>query len=213
MFLCQDSRVTCSLAMARAAVFVLSSTYEGLGNVPIEGAWPVWCPVVSTDCPSGPAEILENGQYGRLVPVGDPVAMAQAITSTLDALPIEDCCRSGPRSFRSIAPWSNISRCCLCATERPHLEAHSSPPLEPVRHCLRDEAKEVRPDARPQARKNRRRIHWNTLRIFSGRERRRWLRIVRRNRTVNVGQAPRRQFLLYAFRVKKLLLCPASSGQ
>ncbi len=56
--------------------------------------------------------------------------------------------------------------------------------------AVRDEAKEVRPDARPQARKNRRRIRWNTLRIFSGRERRRWSRIVRRNRTVNVGQAP-----------------------
>src|SRR5437660_4952029 len=62
---------------------------------------------------------------------------------------------------------------------------------EPVRHCLRDEAKEVRPDARPQARKNRRRIRWNTLRIFSGRARRRWSRIVRRSRTVNVGHAPR----------------------
>ncbi|MBI5315812.1 MAG: response regulator transcription factor [Nitrospirae bacterium] len=60
-----------------------------------------------------------------------------------------------------------------------------------VRHCLRDEAKEIQPDARPQARKNRRRIHWNTLRIFQGRERRRWLQLVRRSRTGNVGQAPR----------------------
>ena len=60
---------------------------------------------------------------------------------------------------------------------------------EPVRHCLRDEAKEVRPGARPQARTNRRRIRWNTLRIFSGRERYRWLRIIRRNRTVHVRQA------------------------
>jgi mRNA-degrading endonuclease RelE of RelBE toxin-antitoxin system len=49
----------------------------------------------------------------------------------------------------------------------------------------------VGPDARPQARKNRRCIRWNTLRIFSGRERRRWSRIVRRSRKVNVGQAPR----------------------
>jgi hypothetical protein len=49
----------------------------------------------------------------------------------------------------------------------------------------------MRPDARPQARKNRRCIRWNTLRIFSGRERCRWSRIVRRSRTVNVGQAPR----------------------
>jgi hypothetical protein len=57
---------------------------------------------------------------------------------------------------------------------------------EPVRRYLRDEAKEVRPGARPQVRKNRRRIRWNTLRIFSGRERRRWSRIIRRSRTVNV---------------------------
>ena len=49
----------------------------------------------------------------------------------------------------------------------------------------------MRPDARPQALKNRRRIRWNTLRIFSGRERRRWLQIIRRSRTVNVGQAPK----------------------
>ncbi len=63
--------------------------------------------------------------------------------------------------------------------------------LEPVRYCFRDEAKEVRPDARPQAWKNRIRIRWNTLRIFSGRTRRSWPQIVRRSRTVNVGQAPR----------------------
>ena len=56
--------------------------------------------------------------------------------------------------------------------------------------AVRDEAKEMRPDARPQARKNRTRIRWITLKIFSGRERRRWSWIVRRSRTVNVGQAP-----------------------
>jgi hypothetical protein len=48
----------------------------------------------------------------------------------------------------------------------------------------------MRPDARPQVRKNRRRIRWNTLRTFQGRERRRWLRIGRRSRTVYVGQVP-----------------------
>jgi glycosyltransferase involved in cell wall biosynthesis len=72
--------------MARAAVFVLSSAYEGLPGVLIE-TLACGCPVVSTDCPSGPAEILKNGQYGRLVPVGDPAAMAQAILSTLEAPP------------------------------------------------------------------------------------------------------------------------------
>jgi glycosyltransferase involved in cell wall biosynthesis len=72
--------------MARAAVFVLSSAYEGLPGVLIQ-ALACGCPVVSTNCPGGAAEILENGQYGRLVPVGDPAAMAQAIISTLDASP------------------------------------------------------------------------------------------------------------------------------
>ncbi len=42
-------------------------------------------PVVSTDCPSGPAEILENGRWGRLVPVGDANALSSAIAKALDA--------------------------------------------------------------------------------------------------------------------------------
>ena len=72
--------------MARAAVFALSSAWEGLSNVVIE-ALACGCPVVSTDCPSGPAEILAGGAYGTLVPVGDETALAQAICDTLDNPP------------------------------------------------------------------------------------------------------------------------------
>lgn len=69
--------------MARAQVFVLSSTHEGLPGVLIQ-ALACGCPAVSTDCPSGPREILEDGRYGALVPVGDDAAMAAAIEQTLE---------------------------------------------------------------------------------------------------------------------------------
>jgi glycosyltransferase involved in cell wall biosynthesis len=69
--------------MARASLFVLSSAYEGLPGVLIQ-ALACGCPVVSTDCPSGPMEILDGGRYGALVPVGNETAMAEAIATTLD---------------------------------------------------------------------------------------------------------------------------------
>ena len=69
--------------MARARVLVLSSTHEGLPGVLIQ-ALACGCPVVSTDCPSGPKEILDGGRFGALIPVGDVAALADAINTTLD---------------------------------------------------------------------------------------------------------------------------------
>ncbi len=69
--------------MASADVFVLSSAWEGLGNVLIE-AMAVGCPVVSTDCRSGPREILDDGRFGPLVSVGNERKLANAIAERLD---------------------------------------------------------------------------------------------------------------------------------
>ncbi|RMF24213.1 MAG: glycosyltransferase [Cyanobacteria bacterium J083] len=68
--------------IAKAAVFVLSSVWEGLPTVIIE-AMALNTPVISTDCESGPAEILAEGKYGFLVPVGDSKAMAEKILNVL----------------------------------------------------------------------------------------------------------------------------------
>ena len=72
--------------MARADVFALSSRWEGFVNVLLE-ALALGMPVVSTDCHSSPREILQNGEYGRLVPPGDALELSVALLDTLRSPP------------------------------------------------------------------------------------------------------------------------------
>jgi glycosyltransferase involved in cell wall biosynthesis len=84
--------------MTRADVFALASRVEGMPNTIIE-ALACGCPVVATDCPSGPDEILESGRHGRLVPVGDDAALAAAISATLREPPRAQQLRSRAADF------------------------------------------------------------------------------------------------------------------
>lgn len=69
--------------IAKADVFPLSSLNEGFPNVLVE-AMACGASIVGTDCPSGPCEILDNGKYGKLVPVGNIEILAKAIEGALE---------------------------------------------------------------------------------------------------------------------------------
>ena len=84
--------------MAKSRLFVLSSTREGMPNVLIQ-AMACGTPVVSTDCPSGPKEVLEDGKWGPLVPVGDTDALATAMLETIDRPPERSTLVARARAF------------------------------------------------------------------------------------------------------------------
>jgi glycosyltransferase involved in cell wall biosynthesis len=92
--------------LAQADLFVLSSDYEGFGLVLVE-AMHAGLRVVSTDCEAGPAELLDGGRYGRLVPVGDEGALAPAMLEELKGP--SDPERQRDRA-RSIAGSENLER-------------------------------------------------------------------------------------------------------
>lgn len=86
--------------MKRADLFVLSSRWEGSPNVLTE-AISLGTPVVATDCPSGPAELLQNGRYGPLVPMGDAAALAEAMKQVLEAPLPADVLKEACREYRA----------------------------------------------------------------------------------------------------------------
>jgi glycosyltransferase involved in cell wall biosynthesis len=88
--------------LARCDLLALSSAWEGFGNVLVE-AMALGVPVASTDCPVGPREILEGGRLGRLVPVGDESALAEAMAATLSQPPPADELRAAAKRYTAEA--------------------------------------------------------------------------------------------------------------
>jgi glycosyltransferase involved in cell wall biosynthesis len=105
--------------MLQSRLLVLSSRWEGLPNVLVESL-ACGTPVVSTDCRSGPREILDNGRFGRLVPVGDADALAQAILESLHTTPDRSFLKKRAQDFsleESVGKYTRIFEACLLTDE------------------------------------------------------------------------------------------------
>jgi len=113
--------------MSRAKVFVLSSLWEGLPGVLIQ-AMACGTRVVSTDCPGGSREILENGRWGVLVPVSDVQALAKGIEQAMDRGP-------SAQALRQRASYYSVSR-----SVRLHLKAMGWPGKSPQGKAIRRKA-------------------------------------------------------------------------
>jgi glycosyltransferase involved in cell wall biosynthesis len=112
--------------MARAGVFVLSSVWEGLPGALIE-AMACGCPVISTDCPGGSLEILEDGIHGPLVPVGDDAAMADAILSVLESPPDRERLRARAEVFSEDAAVDRYLEVLLSTCPRTYPDPSPAP--------------------------------------------------------------------------------------
>jgi glycosyltransferase involved in cell wall biosynthesis len=92
--------------LSRADLFILSSKSEGLPGVLIQ-ALACGCPVISTDCPSGPREILEGGKYGSLIKIGDFETMAEEIIKNLNSPVSKDILIERAQFFNSEKSLAN----------------------------------------------------------------------------------------------------------
>lgn len=102
--------------MARATAFVLASRFEGFGNVVAE-ALSVGAPVIATDCPHGPREILEDGRFGLLVPPEDPDALAAAIGRMLEDEPLRASFSRGAKARGAAFGCAVSAECTLHVLE------------------------------------------------------------------------------------------------
>lgn len=116
--------------MAAASVFVLASAWEGFGNVLVE-AMSVGTPVVATDCPSGPREILADGRYGPLVAVGDVDAMSAAIMRILASATASTLLQERAADFAPERVAARYLELLWLPTLAPYAGPHSEPPLDP----------------------------------------------------------------------------------
>ncbi len=98
--------------IASSSCYVMSSLYEGMPNALME-AMAVGAPCVSTDCPFGPRELIENGKDGLLVPVGDVEALAKAMNRIVEEKELAEKCGNSARTIITRQSIDKISRLYL----------------------------------------------------------------------------------------------------